>query len=393
MIEMEKEKLVSETRFFKLNNIQSQEGGLKVLIGARDVGPVRAILPLIKELPLKEVYFLSDGVATEELVKKEEVSEIKEEHTLNALSYNPDLILTSGEVTPAIADTLTLSYQGSKALEVWLEDVPNSLRNRKGRPDLVICFNQESRNRFLETHNRIFQEDVISLGINPDFFRLNDEKVDEINKRVRKELGFSKDDIVITFIGSKSSDIPQDPGVLKEVAEIIDDLSKELDRDFILIRRDHPGDPNPELYDKSTEVLKSDKVRLMGKGSELMSNFSTAETCCASDVLIGVSSTVFDEAAYRGALRDKPGSRGTLVVHRHFEESHFPVIESGASLVARNRGELKEKMKDLLFNKELQTRIWEAQKVYAKVDEMEANLKRVNDRIVSEVGKKRSSRV
>ena len=120
MIEMEKEKLVSETRFFKLNNIQSQEGGLKVLIGARDVGPVRAILPLIKELPLKEVYFLSDGVATEELVKKEEVSEIKEEHTLNALSYNPDLILTSGEVTPAIADTLTLSYQGFKALEVWL---------------------------------------------------------------------------------------------------------------------------------------------------------------------------------------------------------------------------------------------------------------------------------
>lgn len=365
----------TETKLFR-EKISSDKGYV-ILVGARDVGPVRSLLPLIDALEKSSVYYLVDGAATEELLKKRDLEEVKIKFVAQALELNPHIVMTAGEVSTAIADTLTYTYEGEGLpVTVWLEDVPNSLRNRRGIPDLVFCLNDASGDNFIVLHPDIPKDRIMVSRLNPDFLRLLEEDTEKIGVQTREALGIDKDAVVITFIGSKSSDIPNDPYVLSEVVEILAEIEKEKERQVVLIRRDHPGEPNPQLYDDSITGYQRHLIP-MKKDSDLYRKFTTAQVCCASNILVGVSSTVFEESAYRGALKQQPYVWGTIVVTRLEKSANSPLIESGSALVATSRKDFRSQIRNALFNKETQYSIHSAQKKYADVFNMRANLDKV----------------
>lgn len=373
--------------FFLDKEVRSEKGPI-ILVAARDVGPVRALRALINEFPeIKSLYYLTNDAASQEVkATTEKTAEAIVDYKLSAIrpEAKPDIILSAGEMHPAMVNIITENFEHSKSTVVWLEDVPGSLRNRKGKPDLVFCFNDESAEIFKNTHPDVPAEVVHVLGLNPAFLKMRSENPKEIGLSTRKELNIADDAIVVTFIGSGAWAVPEDPGMLQELAEVLEELKQEIGREIVLIRRDHPGDLDPTVYDGKTENFFGRTIS-MAKGSDLARKFSTPSVACASDLLIGVSSTVFDEAAFRGALADKPGQRGTLVVHRHNRKISLPVIESGSALVAYSRQDFKDQIKKALFDAKTQEAGKKAQEKYCDVKNMQSNIKKTIGKVLEVV--------
>lgn len=361
-------------RFFIDQEFKSEKGPT-IFVGASDIGPIRAILALIKFFPdIKALYYLTTGEATSEIKQQRKLPEAIMDYRKLAINKIPNILFTAGEVHPEIANVLTDNFEKSGATVVWLEDAPGSLRNRIGQPDLVFCFNAQSATEFERIRPDISRKKIHTLGLNPDFLRLSIENPQAKGTETRKRLGIQESTLVVTFIGSKSTDIPDDPQILAELSHTLKQIKTDTTQDIILIRRDHPGEPNPEVYDDSLSFY-PEKTISMPKGSELFKQNSTAEICCASNLLIGVSSTVFDEAAFRGALAGKAGEQGTLVVLRHEKSYSLPVVDSGSALVAYSSTELKQKIIDALYNLNVQKKLHDAQKSYCDVEGMEQKIK------------------
>ena len=251
----------------------------------------------------------------------------------------------------------------------------NNLK-RRGIRDLVFCLNDASFNNFIALHPDIPKDRIMVSQLNPDFLRLLEEDTEKIGIQTRDALGIDKDAVVITFIGSKSSDIPNDPYVLSELAEILAEIAKEKERQVVLIRRDHPGEPNPQLYDNSTTGYQGHLIPMKRNG-DLYRKFTTAQVCCASNILVGVSSTVFEESAYRGALQQQPGVWGTIAITRLEKPNNTPSVESGSALATVSKKDFKSQIENALFSLESQQKIHTAQQKYADVFNMRANLDRI----------------
>ena len=66
----QREKIIDGTYLYKDNTIDNPTG-LSILVGTRDVGPVRALLPLVESFPaVKSLFFLADRAAREELLRR-----------------------------------------------------------------------------------------------------------------------------------------------------------------------------------------------------------------------------------------------------------------------------------------------------------------------------------
>lgn len=373
------------THLFKDESIERLFSGLSVLVAARDIGPVRALLPLTSALPLKSLHFLADGRAADELKTRRKLTEIPLTFTFQAMEMNPDVILTAGEVSPGIANMLTHTYEGNNSPVVWIEDVPGSLRNSRGTPHLVFCFNQSSSEIFREQHPDIPADRIDISGLNPDFLRLASEEPQKLGQQTREKLAIADESLVITFIGSKSTDIPYDPQVLAEVATILEELRQNTSKNVVLIRRDHPGEPNPAAYDEHLKLFNGETIS-MKAGEGLIRLFSTPEVVCASDLLVGVSSTVFEEAAFRGGLQAKPNTRGSLVIVRQRGET-LPVVASGSALAANNLAEFKRQISMALFDPQTRVSIHQSQIRYSEVLDMQNKFDQMIRKIIRKVPK------
>lgn len=384
MIELPKIEIPLDPTTLYRDESKRDPTGITVLVGARDVGPVRATLPIVDALRIRELNFLTDGKARVELLKKRpHLSRDPLRGGLRATEINPDVILTAGDVSPGIDNMLAETYKGSKSATVWLEDTPGSLENREGPPPrLVYCSNPQSQATLMEQHPDIPVQNFRVLGFNPTFLEILSEEPRQLGTSTRKILGLSEEDIVITFIGSKSADIPYDPAILRETAEVLEELQKEHGMNFKLIRRDHPGEPEPKLYD---EAISGYEIINMRKDSNLIDLISTSAVCCVSNLLVGAASTVFWAAAFRGKLRNQPGALGTLVLQRQQPtgEQRDPLINSGGSLVAYSRSEFKSLMYQILTDLNLQQTVLQAQSAY--IPENPAEMRRRFERMLKEI--------
>ena len=368
-----KAEIAQESRLFRFTPENYKNGGVVAVSIVRDVGPVRALLSLVKAYPdLQTGYFVAYGGARDEVGRQVGILP-----TLNPTTdgFRPDVILTAGEVDSGLPNAVTEALKGLKPVSIWLEDTPNSLRNRTGVPDLVFCSSEESRAKFSAGHQDIPVNRVFT-GVNPDILKVSGETA-ETGPGVRRKLGIGPEQLVVTFLGSKSTDIPSDPDYLEELSTVLEEKRK-AGQDVVLIRRDHPGDPNPGAYDESTAPFKG-RVIVMRQGSPEIRAVETNEVCAASDRIVFAASTVFQEISLRGALQDRPGRRGTLLITGGNSVSgDQSAVGKGIYLSATSGRGLADQI-DHAHDPDLQRDIWEAQRRYSDPVTLGSNLQEMFD--------------
>lgn len=411
---MEKVKAEGETKLFVVRP-ELKEGETEkeeIMIGARDMGPAKVLLPVIKELIYRghPVSVLTDR-PSETFLSNSLGDRMEETETGNFIleslpSRDPALIISglSGSANSGIEYYLEATGQlldkekgQEKVPSILIEDywgiaTRKPQMDRKAWPDYICAFDEMSK--------KINEDNLRSAGVttvkSENIFVTGSPAFDEIafetdreetRKKVREKLKISEEDTLVSYIGGGP------PGDLENLKILINNFNRaEIDGNKVkFTTRIHPaifGSGPLAAYKEDYKKLVSSLEN--GQAIDTMGVFSTDEVCKAADIIVSAYSTEGIKAVYRGKISLfmlLPGL-GKEELKRDAGLDNLPVVESGASIGVFDEQEMKQTI-ERAFDKDYQEEIRAVQKKHYNLDGQ--NTKRVVDlaeRILAEKNKK-----
>ena len=356
-----------ETKFYYLPAKDSQSEKPEILIGARDMGPVQSLLPVIQALAQKgyPLSFQVDQPAEKSLLEQvPDLEEIELSTPLAAIAERkPGLVLSSisGTGGPGIEFYQTVTAEGFGNSEeehiptVWVEDFwgvatqVSTLANHV-QPDVICAFDEFSRDMDMlrlqdaesNTRSGSVHEPRIVVTGSPAFDALAHEPNREADtKRVRSELGITEHEMLIASLGGRP---PKDLENLKLFVESM----KQIDlgeKKVKITARIHPsvfGSGELSKYRGEYEKLLVDLGEI--GYVDTMGKFTTDEIALAADMIVSSYGTEGVKAVYRGKISLfmlLPGL-GADGLKEAVGMDTLPVIESGASIGVFRPEDMKE---------------------------------------------------
>lgn len=275
---------------------------LRLLIGLRDPGEANTLLPIIQCLEDHpcNIFAFADNRA------KEALSASNLGFTRAKLSFDPliriaaikaDCVLTASATDPGTDLSLTLLAKYLKVPSIWLEDYPGGIlayyRQNKTiavhpsiLPDYMFVYNEWAAKEELKLAPELNPSNIIPTGI-PAFDKIAAERKDETKTRLRNTFGIRPEEIIITYMGIPS---PANPEALEVLVQALDETNPQ---NYRLVNRLHPRDTNSRtLYESITSPILNHLLDT--------SDFSSAETSMASDLVTTTYSSAGIEAVFRG---------------------------------------------------------------------------------------------
>lgn len=382
-----------ETKFFVLQPEKDGKDKPEILVGARMQGAINALVPVVEELSRRgyPVSFLADNPAEKTIrAKFPSAKEVEVSDPLQVVAErDPGLILSGLSINggPGIEFYLTTDAEGDqnagirKIPTVWVEDFwKASTRGQDTHrvfPDVICSFDEDSRKMneaALEKDDPVISHKIktntkfVVTG-SPAFDQLSQEKdIEQVRERVRTELKMKDGQLLITYIGDMP---PEDLENLQLLVEALNQI------DFADSKPKFTARIHPAIYGSGPlSVHKREYERIISQltscdSVDTMSLFSTDEVAKSTDAIISDFSTEGVKAVYRGKLSlfMLLPKLGLDCLKRDTDGMEtLPVIESGASVGVFKKEDLFEKLRGLLLDENIQSRIRSIQQSRYKLD-------------------------
>lgn len=342
----------------------------RILMGMRDPGEAAALMPVlerIKDQPV-DIFMWAKGKAKEKFQAAATNLGFKLRETADPLSnisaFRGDLVIAGVSMSPDIEMALTKTGKKDGTVVCWVSDYVMGSVFQRNRdmvktdqsilPDFLFVASDWVKQKELENLPKGFDPQRIIVTGQPAFDRLAKEDKEGTRKRVRKELGISDNEKLITYIGAvERKGIDEISRGSLEV--LVDGLVKAGLKDFKLVVRRHPRDAaTMDEYLKIAEPVGEKIVDTTGK--------TTDDIILASDLVVNTISTAGMESVYRGIPVVHVWIKDLIRKSELGDTAQLPpIVDDGTSPAILEKDQAAEILKKLLtdedYTKELQQKM------------------------------------
>lgn len=368
----------SEGKLFEIGSKESNKTSLLIL--AKDPGAANCLSPVVEALTKKgRSLFLFAKDRAEEIFNQKfsQIATISKFAPENIETDKPLIILASGTSDPEYeGETIRrLKEKDPKNKLVLIEDFPGSLVGITQKlagfdiaPDFVLVTSRSSQKNMNQRFPTLGKDRIVPVG-QPAFDSLLLEKTKTVNEEVRKKLGLTKDDLLVTYSGVPSQDHPDlNYQTLELIISALSSITDEKGLKIHFVNRNHPREINPSQFNSILENA-SENVKIINETKH--QKISTRDITAASNLVITTISTTGLETALRGSRsQTELEQTGWIPIHILLPQAQdfirrtagsLPVIELGATAIAFNEGEVREAVEKSLFDESFKKEVLNAQ--------------------------------
>lgn len=377
--ELKKGAEIAQERFFEVNP-QSSNRETPFLILAKDPGAANCLSPVINALSERDrhIFIFTKDTAEEIFNQKfSQQSQVSKSTPESVVLKETPIILASGTSDPEYEGNIItkLKKTNPKLKLILIEDFPGSLVSITKKlatfnitPDLALVTSRSSQKNMNQRFPNFGKEKVIPVG-QPAFDSLLLEETKTVNQEIRKKLGLTEDDLLVTYSGVPSQDHPNlNYQALELIISALNSIANDRGLKINFVNRNHPREVNPSQFIPILENA-SANVKIIDETQH--QKISTRDITAVSNLVATTISTTGLEAVLRGCRpQTKLDQTGWMPIHILLPQAQdfikrtagsLPVIKFGATAIAWNEAEVRNAVEKSLFDEGFKKGVLNAQ--------------------------------